>query len=372
MKKSKFLPEVGESRRKFIADAAKGIGIVALSGLFDENVFALPDPKNSSAQNAGKFGFVIHGGAGVIEQSKITPDIEKAYRAKLTEALSAGYNILDKNGNGLDAVETAIKILEDSPLFNAGKGAVFTAAGTNELDASIMDGSNLKAGAVGVLQHIKNPISLARMVMERSPHVMMVGAGAEAFARQQGVALVPQSYFYTEKRWKEFLEDKAAEHKEQQKKSVKKAGMTSEQFVTLNDRHGTVGAAALDKKGNLAAGTSTGGLSYKKFGRVGDSPIIGAGTYASNATCAVSATGDGEYFIRVGVARDISALMEYGGKSLDEAARISIGKVGSLGGTGGIIGIDKNGNFTAFFNTEGMYRGRVGADGRMVIEIYKD
>jgi beta-aspartyl-peptidase (threonine type) len=260
--------------------------------------------------------------------------------------------------------------MEDSPLFNAGKGAVFTSAGTNELDASIMDGSNLKAGAVAVLRHIKNPISLARLVMERSPHVMMVGEGAETFAREQDVEFVPQSYFRTELRWKQYLEEKAKDQKSHSPGKSEASQKSSAISAPNGYKLGTVGAAALDQHGNLAAGTSTGGISYKKFGRVGDSPIIGAGTYANNQTCAISATGDGEYFIRVGVARDISALMEYAGKSLTEATRIVIEKVGQLGGLGGVIGIDKEGNIAQTFNTEGMYRGRVGADGQMVIDIY--
>lgn len=357
-----------KTRRDFLGDIAKGVGAVAIGSTLNLNLLANVPP----AQTAQKFGFVIHGGAGTLEKSLMTPALEKEYRAKLTEALSAGYNVIVKDGAALDAVETAIHILEDSPLFNAGKGAVFTAAGTNELDASIMDGSNLMAGAVGDVQHIKNPISLARLVMEKSPHVMMVGEGAETFAKQNGVKFVEQSYFRTEQRWKEYLEDKANDEKQKKKQTsqkIKKA--VSEDYVTINDKHGTVGAAALDKKGNLAAGTSTGGLSYKRFGRIGDSPIIGAGTYANNDTCAISATGDGEYFIRIGVARDISALMEYGSKTIEEAAQIAIGKVGKLGGTGGVIGIDKNGNFVEFFNTDGMYRGRVSTDGKMIVEIYK-
>ncbi len=366
MKNNKL--ENGKNRREFIGDIAKGFGALAIGSTLNLNLLANV-PTNQTAE---KFGFIIHGGAGTLEKSQMTPALEREYRAKLTEALTAGYNVIVKNGAALDAVETAIHILEDSPLFNAGKGAVFTAAGTNELDASIMDGSNLMAGAVGDVQHIKNPISLARLVMEKSPHVMLVGEGAETFAKQNGVTFVPQSYFRTEQRWQEYLQDKANDEKQKQKQSDKKAKAVSVNYVTINDKHGTVGAAALDKMGNLAAGTSTGGLSYKRFGRIGDSPIIGAGTYANNDTCAISATGDGEYFIRLGVARDISALMEYGGKSIEEAAQIAIGKVGKLGGTGGVVGIDKNGNFVEFFNTDGMYRGRVGTDGKMNIQIYKN
>jgi beta-aspartyl-peptidase (threonine type) len=370
----KVVPDC-ESRRTFIGQAVKGLGAVALGANLKNEVFARGNPaylKNMSAQRKEQFGFVIHGGAGTISRKLMTPELEQSYRAKLTEALTTGYDILKKGGSALDAVENAIRVMEDSPLFNAGKGAVFTSAGTNELDASVMDGSNLKAGAVSVLRHIKNPISLARLVMERSPHVMMVGEGAETFAKEQGVEFVPQSYFRTEKRWKQYQEEKAQDIKMHAPGKTKSSQKQSAISAPSGYKLGTVGAGALDKEGNLAAGTSTGGMSYKKFGRVGDSPIIGAGTYANNQTCAISATGDGEYFIRVGVARDISALMEYAGKPLDEAARIVIGKVGKLGGTGGVIGIDKDGNIAQIFNTEGMYRGRVGADGNMVIEIYAD
>jgi beta-aspartyl-peptidase (threonine type) len=359
------------SRRQFLGDAAKGIGLAALS----INAASKTHANSSSAKifrrsNAPQIGFVIHGGAGTITRGAMSAELEKQYRDALTEALMNGYQILQRGGSGLDAVEAAIRFMEDSPLFNAGKGAVFTSAGTNELDASIMDGATLKAGSVAVLRHIKNPISLARMVMERSPHVMMVGEGAEEFAKQQGVQLVPQSYFFTERRWREYLKEKEQEKNQTKAPKNRTQGGMRAHFV--GDRHGTVGAAALDRQGNLAAGTSTGGISMKRFGRVGDSPIIGAGTYANNLTCAISATGDGEYFIRSVVAHDISALMQYAGKSLPEAMQTVIGKVGNLGGTGGVIGIDRNGSIAHFFNTEGMYRARIGADGKPVVEIYKD
>jgi L-asparaginase / beta-aspartyl-peptidase len=330
---------------------------------------AAPDSSSAPTQTARpQFMFVIHGGAGAIERSKMTPELEREYRAKLTEALAAGYRILNNNGSSLDAVEAALRIMEDSPLFNAGKGAVFTSAGTNELDASIMDGRTMSAGAVAGVKHIKNPISLARLVMERSPHVMMVGAGAEAFARQQGIAFVPQSYFFTERRWREWQEKVKEERAKQQQQ---KTGRLIETQADA-DRHGTVGAVALDRAGNLAAGTSTGGITNKRFGRVGDSPIIGAGTYANNETCAVSATGDGEYFIRAAVAHDISALVGYKGLSVREAADAVLDKVKSLGGTGGVIVLDRNGNFATPFNTAGMYRGYIGPDGKPVVEIYRD
>lgn len=286
------------------------------------------------------FGLVLHGGAGNITKKNMDPEREKEYGEKLREALTAGYKILESNGTSLDAVEATIRILEDSPLFNAGKGAVFTAEGTNELDTSIMDGKTRNAGAAAGVKRIKNPISLARLIMERSPHVLLTGDGAEAFAKQQGIELVPRDYFYTEKRWKSL--QKVKEREKSRKKS---------------EKFGTVGCVALDKSGNLAAGTSTGGMTNKKFGRVGDSPIIGAGTFADNATCAVSATGHGEYFIRWSVAHDISALMAYKNLSLNDAADLVVmKKLKDVGGSGGIIAIDKNGNMAMPFNTPGMFR----------------
>ncbi len=301
-----------------------------------------------------KFGMVIHGGAGTIERGQMTPEKEAAYRAGLDRALKAGYAVLERGGPSLDAVEAAIHVLEDHPLFNAGKGAVFTNQGTNELDSSIMDGKTLKAGAVTGVKHIRNPISLARMVMEKSIRVLLTGDGAEAFAKGHGMEMVDQKYFYTDERWQALEKVKA-----------------SPAPMADKDRHGTVGAVALDQAGNLAAGTSTGGMTNKEFGRVGDSPIIGAGTYANNATCGVSCTGDGEYFMRSLVAYDISAQMEYEGLSVEKAAQNTIDKVGKLGGTGGLIAMDKDGNVTMPFNTSGMYRGRVGADGKVNVEIYR-
>lgn len=302
-----------------------------------------------------KFAMVIHGGAGTIERREMTPENEKAHRDGLEEALKAGYSVLARGGASLDAVEAAIRVLEDNPLFNAGKGAVFTHEGTNELDSSIMDGRTLNAGAVAAVTHVRNPIVLSRLVMDKSPHVLLVGAGAEAFAREQGVELVDEKYFYTDQRWQELQKDKAKEKAR----------------PARDEEHGTVGAVALDQAGNLAAGTSTGGTSNKRFGRVGDSPIIGAGTYANNETCAVSCTGDGEYFIRQTVAADVSALMKYKGLSVKEAAQAAIEKVGKLGGTGGLIAMDRKGNFAMPFNTSGMYRGWVGANGKVSVEIYR-
>jgi beta-aspartyl-peptidase (threonine type) len=271
-------------------------------------------------------------------------------QAAMNEALTAGYKVLADGGTSLDAVQAAIVILEDSPLFNAGKGAVFTHDGTNELDASIMDGGTMRAGAVAGLKHIKNPIRLARLVMEKSPHVMMAGDGAEAFAKQQGVEFVDQKYFYTDRAWQALQADLAAEKK--------KAAQT-------DDHHGTVGAVALDQHGNLAAGTSTGGLSNKRFGRIGDSPIIGAGTYANNQSCAISSTGIGEYWIRYTVAHDICARVQYRGMPIQAAADAVVqDELKPVGGEGGVIGLDAHGDLMMSFNTSGMGRGYVGADGK--------
>jgi beta-aspartyl-peptidase (threonine type) len=278
------------------------------------------------------FAIAIHGGAGTITRKNMTPEKESGYRSKLEEALNTGYSILEKGGLSLDAVEATIRIMEDSELFNAGKGAVFTNTGTNELDASIMDGSNLKAGAVAGVKTVKNPISAARKVMEETWHVMLSGDGADLFAKEQNLEIVDPIYFYTQRRWD----------------SLKKI---------QSEKHGTVGCVALDKNGNLAAGTSTGGLTNKQWGRIGDSPIIGAGTYANNKTCAVSGTGQGEYFIRGNVAYDISAIMEYENLSVGKAARKVISKLSDLGGEGGVIAMDSHGNISMPFNTAGMYRG---------------
>jgi len=323
-----------------------------------------------------RIAIAIHGGAGTLTRASLTPEIEKLYTEKLTESLNAGYSVLKNGGSSLDAVEATIRIMEDSPLFNAGKGAVFTHEGTNEMDASIMDGGNLKAGAVASLKHIKNPITLARMVMEKSPHVMLVGAGAESFALAHGMDTVPQSYFYTERRWKAL--QKAIEDEKRADSAKGGHGMNElrdpehQYSDPLERKYGTVGCVALDKNGNLAAGTSTGGLTNKRFGRIGDSPIIGAGTYANNATCAVSASGTGEFFIRSVVAYDISALMEYKGLSLADAANeVVMNKLTKMNGDGGVIALDAKGNIAMPFNTEGMYRAYIDENGKPVVLIYK-
>ena len=322
------------------------------------------NPDHQENMETKKIGLAIHGGAGTIERSNMTPEREREYRAGLQRALTAGYEILKRGGLSLDATEAAVRVLEDDPHFNAGKGSVFTSAGTNEMDAAIMDGKTLAAGAVASLKHIKNPLSLAFLVMEKSGHVMMDSEGAEAFARENGIDLVDQKYFFTQDRWDALQKIKAAE-------KSRTSGVGKAFLITDQDRHGTVGAVALDQNGNLAAATSTGGTTNKRPGRVGDTPVIGAGTYANNATCAVSATGDGEYFIRATVGRDVSALMEYRGLSLNEAAEAALDKVAKLGGTGGLIAIDHQGNITLPFNTTGMYRGYVDPNGKFVVEIYR-
>jgi len=308
--------------------------------------------------NAATPVFVIHGGAGVVAK-EVTPEKEKAIRGELQKALETGYAILKSGGNSLDAVAKAIVLLEDSPLFNAGKGAVFNHDGRNELDASIMDGATLRAGSIANVHRVKNPILLARAVMEKSPHVMLVGDGAEAFAQSIGVTLVDPKYFYTPERWQQLqqaLKDKKAQ-------SVDPARAP---------HHGTVGAVALDAHGHLAAGTSTGGMTNKRYGRVGDSPIIGAGTYA-NAKCAVSATGWGEFYIRANAAHDICARVEYRGEPVAQAAdEVVMGVVPKLGGDGGVIALDAEGNFATPFNTEGMYRGWIDRDGKMHIAIFPE
>lgn len=314
-------------------------------------------------KSANKIGIVIHGGAGTMDRSKITPEREQQYREGLERALLAGYEILKSGGSSLDAVQATVRDLEDNPLHNAGRGAVFTSAGTNELDSAVMDGKTLKAGAVASVQHVKNPVLLARYVMEKTPHVMVVGEGADALAKEAGLEMVDQKYFFTQERWDALQRVKAGQN------AAAKAG--KQYIIADEDLHGTVGAAALDQNGNLAAATSTGGTTDKRPGRIGDSPIIGAGTYANNATCAVSGTGDGEYFIRSAVGHDVSALMEYRGLPLKEAAQIVLDKVAKLGGTGGLIAIDKNGNIALPFNTSGMYRGYIDPAGKPVIEIYK-
>jgi len=329
-----------------------------------------------SAQLTDKYVLVIHGGAGTILKSQMTQAKEKAFQAALDTALQNGSAILKAGGTALDAVEASVRYMEDNPLFNAGKGAVFTNEGKNELDAAIMDGKTLMAGSVAGVTTIKNPISAARAVMEKSPHVMMAGKGAEKFAEQQGLEIVDPSYFFTEDRWKGLQKAKEADSLAQLKKDKAVINGFSELYPSSTGvigKYGTVGAVALDRHGNLAAATSTGGMTNKKYGRIGDAPIIGAGTYANNNTAAMSGTGWGEFYIRLVLAKSISDMMEFGKKTLKEASEEMVMKrLPALGGDGGLIGVDKNGNIVMPFCTEGMYRGFLKSDGTKEIKIYKD
>lgn len=333
------------------------IGMAAIGCSHERSAEAIPG-------QAGPVTLVIHGGAGTIRRENMTPEKEKAYEAALRHALDTGFAVLEKGGKSTDAVIAAITVMENNPLFNAGKGAVFTEDGKNELDASIMDGSNLMAGSVAGVTTIKNPISAAYAVMTKSEHVMLIGQGAEKFAADQGLEIVDPSYFVDSTRYKQWLKLKKEE-----------AGKQATWYdPAIRDRKfGTVGAVALDQHGNIAAGTSTGGMSNKKYGRVGDAPIIGAGTYANNTTCAVSCTGWGEYFIRLAVAHDVSAQMEYGGLTLQQSMdSVIMKKVVRLGGDGGAIALDRQGNFEMTFNTSGMYRGYIQKKGEAHAFIYKD
>ena len=315
------------------------------------------------------WGIAIHGGAGTIERADMPPAMEAEYTAGLTAALRAGHAVLERGGSSLDAVQAALRVMEDDPLFNAGKGAVFTAEGKNELDASIMDGRTRMAGAVAGVRRVRNPIDLARLVMEKSPHVMLVGEGAEAFAREQGVTLVPESYFRTERRWRDW------QMLRQEEELRRRTGDTTAALPVPRDGHefGTVGAVALDRNGHLAAGTSTGGMTNKRWGRVGDSPIIGAGTYADDRCGAVSATGHGEFFIRSVVAYDICAIALYARIPLRDAAdQVVMEKLVALGGSGGVVAMDPQGVPSFPFNTSGMYRGYLGREGEPFVAIYRD
>jgi beta-aspartyl-peptidase (threonine type) len=310
------------------------------------------------------YAIAIHGGAGTLSKANMSPEKEAAYRAALDSALTIGETVLKSGGTSLDAVTETIRFLEDCPLFNAGKGAVFTHEGKNELDASIMDGQTQKAGAVGSVMNVKNPIRLARAVMDKSPHVLLTGRGAEQFAAENGLELVDPSWFYTRERWDGLQE---ALEKEKQE-----GGKTGSVGANPDYKYGTVGCVALDSHGNLAAGTSTGGMTNKRWNRLGDTPVIGAGTYASNDACAVSCTGHGEYFIRYAVAHDVWALMSYKGLSLADAGELVVNKkLVEKGGEGGLIAVDKDGNIALPFNSEGMYRGWAKPGGRKV-SIYKE
>lgn len=346
------------------------IGITLLSGCTQSKQNNLKVKDNSvekaEAKSSKTFGIVIHGGAGTIKRANLTQEKETEYKEQLEEAIKVGHTILKNGGSSLEAVEQTIIILENSLLFNAGKGAVFTHDETNELDASVMDGSTLKAGAVAGVQTIKNPIRLAMEVMNNSPHVLLSGKGAEQFAAERNIEKVNPKYFYTERRFEALQKAK--------KKALEKKdkATTSYESIIKDTKFGTVGCVALDLQGNLAAGTSTGGMTNKQWNRIGDSPIIGAGTYANNATCAVSSTGHGEYFMRALVAHDISAMMDYKDISLLEAAKEVIQKkLTQLGGSGGIIAIDHTGNIAMEFNTSGMYRAAMNAKGELTLGIYE-
>ena len=328
--------------------------IIAFSSVISAmNVFA--EPRTPVA-------IAIHAGAGTISKEELTVAREQEIRGILTRAVQAGHEILSEGGSSLDAVTLAVTILEDSPHFNAGRGAVFNAEGRHEMDASIMDGSNLDAGSVAGVHNIRNPILLARKVMSDSAHVMLMGEGAEVFARQHDIQFAGDDYFFTEYRWQQLQQAKSGENR------------NSHYFSETPDRWlSTVGSVALDAQGNLAAATSTGGMTNKRWGRVGDSPIIGAGTYADNRSCAVSATGHGEYFIRATVARDICSRVQYQGLNLDDAANAVInGQLRQMGGDGGIIAVDAKGNIAQTFNTPGMYRAMIDANGNLSVSIFKD
>ena len=312
------------------------------------------------------FGIVIHGGAGTILKENMSTKMEQAYREKLAEAVATGHAILKAGGTSQDAVEQTIHVMENSPLFNSGKGAVLTADESIALDASFMDGKTLDAGAIAGVKHIKNPISAAIKVMNNSPHVMLAGVGADQFAVEQGLDTVPESYFITERRL-----DALKRVQEKEANQNLSFNAVEEQYFK-NQRIGTVGCVALDLQGNLAAGTSTGGMTNKKWDRIGDAPIIGAGTYANNASCGVSATGWGEFFIRSVVAHDIAALVEYKNLSIQEASKIVLQKVEDLGGDGGVVVLDSRGNVAMEFNTPGMYRAHMNASGELNVKIYKN
>jgi L-asparaginase / beta-aspartyl-peptidase len=311
------------------------------------------------------FRLVVHGGAGTIDRESMSAQSEREYRDALTAALVAGRDVLAGHGSALDAVVASVQILEDCPLFNAGRGAVFNADGQNELDAAIMDGRTLAAGAVAGVTNIKNPIAVARLVLAESKHVLLAGAGAERFAASRGAVTVLPDYFFTDQRWADLLRAKRLE--ENLPDLVRDHNLE----VDLDRIGGTVGAVALDMHGGLAAGTSTGGITNKRFGRIGDSPIIGAGTYADNEGCAVSATGKGEIFIRIVAAHELSALMKYRHASITEGAELVMQKIADLGGQGGLIAVDRTGRFAMTFNTSGMYRGTVGASGDPETAIFR-
>jgi beta-aspartyl-peptidase (threonine type) len=342
--------------------------LIVLLGCKSETTLSSEEKRDATKQN--EFAIIIHGGAGTILKKNMSDEKEVEYKAKLEEAIKVGHAILKNGGTSQDAVLRTIQVMEESPLFNAGKGAVFTHEETNELDASFMDGKTLNAGAVAGVKNVKSPIELAIKIMTDSDHVMLSGKGASIFAKEKGLEIVAPSYFYTESRFKSLQRIKNSVKTELDHDDKKAAFYDAD---IKNSKFGTVGCVALDKNGNISAGTSTGGMTNKRWGRIGDAPIIGSGTYANNKTCGVSSTGWGEYFIRGQIAYDISAQMEYQQKTLKEATSDVIqNKLTKLGGTGGVVALDKNGNMSFEFNTAGMYRASMNDKGELVVKIYKE
>ncbi len=353
------------------------LGVICVGAITMSATAAAAQQTARTQQQNHRWAIVVHGGAGVIERKSMTPEREAEYRAGMKAAIEAGVEVLDRGGASLDAVEATIRILEDDPNFNAGRGAVFAANGTNQLDAAIMDGATLKAGAVADVTRTRHPISLARAVMEKSPHVFLVGPGADEFSKYAGLEQVDPSFFFTERRWQSLIKQLK---KEGLPIPPRPAGAPPEPKTPLAEveppdvhKYGTVGVVALDRQGNIAAGTSTGGTQAKRWGRVGDSPIIGAGTYASNASCAVSATGTGEYFIRLTVAREVCALVQYKGYKLQQAADDVIHRqLETIHGDGGLIAIAPDGQMAWSFNTPGMFRAKMSEGGQLQLGIYND
>ena len=351
--------------------------ICSLAMILTTSNAALSQTASTSGIGAHKWAVVVHGGAGVIERSSMTREAEAKYRAGITEAINAAAAVLDKGGSSVDAVEAAIKLLEDNPMFNAGRGAVFAADGTNQLDAAIMDGKTMQAGAVADVQKTRHPISLARAVMEQSPHVMLVGTGADDFAAHVHLEQGPSSFFFTEHRWQQLVDElkKQGMPVPPRPEGAPPAPVKAVAMYESPDAHkyGTVGVVALDRNGNVAAGTSTGGTTAKRWNRVGDSPIIGAGTYASNLSCAVSGTGVGEYFIRLTVARTICALVQYKGMPLQAAVDEVVQKqLVAIHGDGGVIALTPDGQLAWSFNTPGMFRAKLAEGGAAQVGIYRD
>jgi len=343
------------------------LAFLLLSSIIIFSCETTSNKKDTKTRTPNSFSIVIHGGAGGIKREYINEEQQKAYTQKLEEALNAGYTVLENGGISLDAIQAAINIMEDSPLFNAGKGAVYNSEGNQEMDAAIMDGKTLNSGAIAGVNHIKNPILAARMVMDSSKHVMLSGKGAEIMAKSYGIEMVDSSYFFTEKRLNQL-------RKIQGKEEIQldhRAFLIKHELID-DHKFGTVGAVAIDKNGNIAAGTSTGGMTNKKYGRIGDVPIIGAGTYANNLTCGISATGTGEYFMRTVAAHEVSNLIQYKGLTAEAALHeVLFNQIGPLGGEGGMILVDKNGAISWDFNSTGMFRGYKKSDGDTKIEMFE-